>query len=149
MLCTPSNPEGEDPITAGAIVTYANQPTDGKVLRIGDGRGHEVMYLTSSNQLHFSPDFEPTEQARAFMTAMNLLLRKNIFPTAFQKPIDRYQLLVKDYYLDERHCDHCRTGTMHNCKDSAQERDSSGDYQECRVCGWWKSGYEDKYYAPR
>lgn len=53
-----------------------------------------------------------------------------------------------EYYIDERHCDHCDKETPHRCKDSTHERDSSDDYQECLVCKWWMMGYSRKYNAP-
>lgn len=46
----------------------------------------------------------------------------------------------EDYYEDDRHCKHCDRTTSHNCRDSGHERDSSGDYQECNVCGYWSTG---------
>lgn len=43
----------------------------------------------------------------------------------------------------ERYCDHCEADTQQRCIDSGHERDSSGDYQECLVCGWHRWGFGD------
>lgn len=50
------------------------------------------------------------------------------------------------FYKKERFCDHCQKDTTHECKDSDHERDSSGDWQECLVCGWYKTGRSDEYF---
>lgn len=55
---------------------------------------------------------------------------------------------MSDPYKDERHCDHCQADTPHKCQDSNHERDSTGDQQTCLVCGWWRSGFDGKYYPP-
>lgn len=51
-------------------------------------------------------------------------------------------------YKDERICGHCQAERVHLCRDGGHERDSSGDYQECTDCGWWKTGAGDEYYPP-
>ncbi len=56
--------------------------------------------------------------------------------------------MATEYYDDERFCDHCKKDTLHNCRDSTHERDSTDDYQECKDCGWWMTGYDRKYNAP-
>jgi hypothetical protein len=62
-------------------------------------------------------------------------LRKVIQPT--QPPA---------HYDDERFCEHCDKDTPHTCEDTTHERDSSGDYQECKVCGWHSIGHRE--YSP-
>ena len=52
------------------------------------------------------------------------------------------------YYGSIRSCHHCEMDTLHRCKDSGHERDSSQDYQECKLCGWWKLGMDGEYRAP-
>lgn len=51
-----------------------------------------------------------------------------------------YDTPIDDHYIDERYCNNCNQETEHRCKDSGHERDSSGDYQECLVCGEYKFG---------
>lgn len=50
----------------------------------------------------------------------------------------------KEYYEDERFCEHCNAYTMHRCCDSGHERDSSNDYKECLICHWYRSGWSDQ-----
>lgn len=52
------------------------------------------------------------------------------------------------WYDDEWDCGNCGHYTMHKCKDSQHERDSSGDYRECTVCGWYVCGMSGKYSPP-
>ena len=53
------------------------------------------------------------------------------------------------YYEEIRECEHCKKETKHQCKDSEHERDSTGDYQECLECFYWKTGYNwDKLEPP-
>lgn len=56
--------------------------------------------------------------------------------------------MVTEYYDDERYCENCKEDTWHSCRDSTHERDSSDDYQECKKCGWWMTGYMRKYHPP-
>jgi hypothetical protein len=51
-------------------------------------------------------------------------------------------------YTDERFCENCDTYTSQICRDSGHERDSSGDYEECLVCRWYKSGLTNKRSKP-
>jgi ribosomal protein L44E len=51
-------------------------------------------------------------------------------------------------YEDERYCERCDKYTPHTCRDSEHERDSSYDYQQCRECGWWKTGFSNSYHPP-
>lgn len=51
-------------------------------------------------------------------------------------------------YETTRFCDHCDKDTLHKCRDSQHERDSSQDYQECLECGWFMTGYTGKYEPP-
>jgi predicted amidophosphoribosyltransferase len=53
-----------------------------------------------------------------------------------------------DEYEDERYCSHCGRETPHLCRDGGHERDSSNDYQRCRVCEWWALGWIGKYNPP-
>ncbi len=43
--------------------------------------------------------------------------------------------MFPDHYRDDRYCDRCDRETLHDCKDSGHERDSSQDYRKCLVCG--------------
>lgn len=43
-------------------------------------------------------------------------------------------------YIDERYCEKCGEYTEHEVRDAEHERDSSGDYEECLICGWWETG---------
>lgn len=45
------------------------------------------------------------------------------------------------YYQDEMFCRHCDKDTQHKIHDTDHERDSSGDWRECLVCHWTKSGH--------
>ena len=45
-----------------------------------------------------------------------------------------------EYYQDTRYCYHCNKNTVHKCKDSSHERDSTNDFQECDECKWWTTG---------
>lgn len=51
--------------------------------------------------------------------------------------------------LDERYCGHCDADTVQRCEYSDHERDSSGDRQECTVCGWWRTGMSGEWKPPR
>lgn len=48
---------------------------------------------------------------------------------------------MENKYIDERLCENCNAETEHSCRDSDHERDSSYDFEECLVCGWWKYGF--------
>ena len=52
---------------------------------------------------------------------------------------------IKGYYEDERYCPFCDRDTKQKCKDSDHERDSSGDYAECLICGAVYTGYSGRY----
>lgn len=52
------------------------------------------------------------------------------------------------HYQDERHCGHCQADTLHECRDSEHERDSSDDFQRCTVCRWYKTGHSRTYEPP-
>lgn len=56
--------------------------------------------------------------------------------------------LLPGYYHDERICWHCDRETLHVCKDSRHERDSSADFQECTVCKWYRTGMFGDYRPP-
>lgn len=55
---------------------------------------------------------------------------------------------MSDTYEDERWCNHCGKYTNHNCRDSNHERDSSEDYEECKDCGYWMTGFNLKQSPP-
>jgi hypothetical protein len=50
-------------------------------------------------------------------------------------------------YEDIQHCGHCNRGTLHKCRDDTHERDSSADWRECQVCGYYRLGI-GKYQPP-
>lgn len=50
-------------------------------------------------------------------------------------------------YFDTLFCDHCQKETEQKVHDSGHERDSSGDSFTCLECGWYKSGWSDKYHS--
>jgi dCTP deaminase len=45
-------------------------------------------------------------------------------------------------------CPSCDTETTHLMRPSGHERDSSGDYERCLACGWWKTGISDEWSPP-
>jgi hypothetical protein len=51
-------------------------------------------------------------------------------------------------YEAERWCENCKEYTNHFCRDTQHERDSSGDYQKCLTCEWYKIGMAGTYYPP-
>jgi len=51
-------------------------------------------------------------------------------------------------YEDDDFCDHCQKETKHLCHSDGHERDSSGDWRKCLVCGWRYSFYTGKYEEP-
>lgn len=48
----------------------------------------------------------------------------------------------------ETFCDHCDKYTDHECYTQGHERDSSWDWQKCKVCGWRYIGIAGKYEEP-
>lgn len=50
---------------------------------------------------------------------------------------------MSEPYQDERWCSNCKDYTEHYCIDSDHERDSSGDYEKCLVCNWYKTGFDN------
>lgn len=54
----------------------------------------------------------------------------------------------EEKYEDERYCGNCEEYTLQICHDSGHERDSSNDWQECKKCGWTKSGWSDTWHPP-
>ncbi len=59
----------------------------------------------------------------------------------------RYQKIVSEdgEVQDEHFCPNCKRETMHDCRYSTHERDSSADRMTCQVCKWRYSGYTGKY----
>jgi hypothetical protein len=55
---------------------------------------------------------------------------------------------MTEEYQDERYCEHCGDYTIHKCRDSGHERDSSGDRAECQICHWYYCGLFGKYMEP-
>lgn len=55
---------------------------------------------------------------------------------------------MREEYDDERFCTHCGESTPHVCFDSGHERDSSWDWQECKVCRWKCTGISGEYRPP-
>jgi hypothetical protein len=55
---------------------------------------------------------------------------------------------MREYYQDERFCDHCDKYTEHTCKDDGHERDSSYDYEECNVCKYYSYGMSSEQSPP-
>lgn len=53
-----------------------------------------------------------------------------------------------EYYIDERFCENCDCYRDQRCKDSDHERDSSGDYEECLTCKFYKTGLTNKRSHP-
>jgi hypothetical protein len=51
-------------------------------------------------------------------------------------------------YEDVRFCKRCDSHTLHNCRDSGHERDSSGDYEECKICRYYRFGMSGKQHEP-
>lgn len=51
-------------------------------------------------------------------------------------------------YDDVRYCGHCDQDTPQRCRDDDHERDSSNDYQECVICGWWLTGLRREWSPP-
>lgn len=75
--------------------------------------------------------------------------KQNVLANAGKAQNDMPRTPVEsEYYEDDRYCTNCDDYTAHKCKDSNHERDSSGDYQECIVCGWYKNGFTDRYHPP-
>jgi hypothetical protein len=84
--------------------------------------------------------------------AVATFLKRQYAPWATLQPCSnsttRKSVSVSGYYNDERYCHNCRKYVPHLCYDSGHERDSSQNSQECKVCKWWASGMDDKYYPP-
>jgi hypothetical protein len=51
-------------------------------------------------------------------------------------------------YEDVRWCFRCQKDTLQEVTDSEHERDSSGDQQHCKECGWTYSGLTGKWHSP-
>lgn len=47
-----------------------------------------------------------------------------------------------------RYCGHCQADTAQEVHDSNHERDSSGDWRRCTVCGWEYYGLTGRWHAP-
>lgn len=57
-----------------------NYKYDDVIFRMSNGRDREIFYITADGQMHFSPEFSPCEQAKAFQMAINMLSQQAIFP---------------------------------------------------------------------
>lgn len=51
------------------------------------------------------------------------------------------------HFQEPKLCGHCGRTTAHKCKEG-NVRDSTQDYQECTVCGWYKYANSRDYYPP-
>jgi hypothetical protein len=49
---------------------------------------------------------------------------------------------------DPWHCKHCDAETIHLCRYSGHERDSSRDWRKCLVCEWECFGITGEYEPP-
>lgn len=78
------------PLTGAYIISAYCPPAgfteeellDFRTLVVGNGRGKWVICIHYSGRMEFNPEYEPTEQARAFAMAMNVISGRAIFETA-------------------------------------------------------------------
>lgn len=56
---------------------------------------------------------------------------------------------MSERYNSTGYCTHCERTTPHVREDGGHERDSSNDYEECLVCGWFKWGFMKDRVGPR
>ena len=68
------------------VICVVNPPTDAPpdfcVLEVGNGRGLWVIRVYFDGSMDFNPQFEPTEQAKAFKTSMMMATQRAIWPIA-------------------------------------------------------------------
>lgn len=89
----PLNPVGPWKTDRDAVLTvsmpFNNLPESDMrqfcVLEVSNGRGLAVMRVFADGRMEFNPDFEPSEQARAFQTALMMASQRAIWPTAIVK----------------------------------------------------------------
>lgn len=53
-----------------------------------------------------------------------------------------------DEFISETWCDICKKETQVYFKSGGHERDSSGDYEECLECGYWRYGMCSEWEKP-
>lgn len=52
------------------------------------------------------------------------------------------------FYDYDWFCDNCKKDTPHKCYTAGHERDSSYDWEQCKICKWKYSGIIGKYEEP-
>ena len=85
---------------------------------------------------------QPSKQQK-YEHKLEELVKQKQFQAA-HRLIDEYwneePTKTTDYYFDQRECPNCGKETKQHCR-NPHERDSSGDYQECTICHWYKQGH--------
>jgi hypothetical protein len=56
--------------------------------------------------------------------------------------------MSSEYEVDELWCCKCEKDTVHICRYSTHERDSTDDFFACTECRWAYSGWDGKYHEP-